>query len=328
MEKHFSEQIPVIDGHVDLLYSLMRYSPDTPFSALKAGTLTPGILQEGCVRLIISAFYCADRHNGPVSAQAHLSKLYAQAQTQLHGLTPVASAEDLDNVWHGQGEPGAIYLLENADALVDGNIGRWQGRGIHVVGLTHAGENRVGSGNGVKSPGRFTAAGLQLVHELDRLGMAIDVAHLSDPCFWQLIDCYSGPLISSHTGFRRFGDLPRNLSDEQVHVLMERNGVVGVTVNPEMIGRGVRAGLTQVIEQIDWLVQRYGDRQVALGSDFGGFDMPASGIEHPGKFQSLADGLKSIGYSHSAVQNILGENWFRFYKNLFGASPIADVNGG
>ena len=322
MEKTFSDRIPVIDGHVDLLYSLMRYSPGTAFSALTDGEITPDRLREGNVRLIISAFYCADPHNGPVTARAHLNDLYAQAQTLLRGLTPILSAGDLEQTWRGTGEPGVLYLLENADALVDENVSRWQARGIRVVGLTHAGENRIGSGNGVNSSGGLTAAGLRLVRELARLGIVIDVAHLSDPCFWQLMDCYSGPLISSHTGFRRFCHLPRNLSDEQVRVLMDRNGMIGVSVNPDMLDKNLSAGLFQVVEQIDWLVQQYGDHQVAIGSDFGGFESTAPGMEHPGKFQSLAGGLQAIGYSQSAVENILGNNWYRFYKKLLSKTVL------
>jgi membrane dipeptidase len=309
----YRETVAVADGHVDLLYHLMRFFPDAAFSSLASGPLTPGTLQEGRVRLLVSALYCADAFNGPETASDHLEALWEHHGRGIDGVAPVHGARELETAYRGQGAPGMILLLENADALVDDGCVRWRDRGVMTVGLTHAGENRIGSGNGVKNPGPLTRAGLEVVTELSRLGMVIDVAHLSDPCFAHLVDVFSGPLISSHTGLRRFCPLPRNLSDEQVAVLMRRKGMIGITVNPEMLAVDQRAGLLQVFEQIDWLVQRYGDRQVALGSDFGGFDVPARGIEHPGKFQALSALMIRHGYPISAVDNIMGGNWYRFY---------------
>jgi membrane dipeptidase len=306
----------VMDGHVDLVYSMMRLSPGSPFSSLTDGFLTPETLREGNVRLIVGAFYCADSYNGPVTATAHLAGLYAFGRKMLDGLTPVMSKEDLSNAYDGYGPPGIVYLLENADALVDADIESWQALGIRVVGLTHAGENRIGSGNGVNPPGGLSGEGRRVIAELARLGMGIDVAHLSDPCFREVTDLFSGPLISSHTGFRRFCDLPRNLSDRQVRDLIERGGIIGVSVNPEMLTLDHRAGLSEVFEQIDWLVQQYGDGQVALGTDFGGFDIPAKGLETPGRLPALSRRMHESGYSLSAIENIMGKNWYRFYESL------------
>jgi membrane dipeptidase len=310
------DPVPVIDGHVDLVYSMMRFSPTCPFSSLTDGPITPGMLREGNVRVIVGAFYCADSHNGPARATVHLSGLYEFGQKMLQGLRLIRTRVDLTAAYHGQGAPGILYLLENADALVDGDIGAWQRRGICAVGLTHAGENRIGYGNGVKTPVGLTAAGRRVIGELDRLGMAIDVAHLSDPCFWELTGIFSGPLISSHTGFRRFCDLPRNLSDWQVRCLIERGGIIGVSVNPEMLAINQRAGLSEVFEQMDFLVQQYGDAQVALGTDFGGFDIPAIGLENPGRLPALARLMGKRGYPLSAIENIMGKNWYRFYEAI------------
>ncbi|MFH0726951.1 MAG: membrane dipeptidase [Pseudomonadota bacterium] len=313
--------LPVIDGHVDLVYSMMRFSPTSPFSSLTGGPVTPETLRAGNVRLIVGAFYCADLHNGSETATSHLESLYAFGRKMLEGLTPVMTKEDLANVYDGHGTPGILYLLENADALVDADIGYWQALGIRVVGLTHAGENRIGSGNGVKTPGGFSAEGRRVVAELDRLGMVIDVAHLSDPCFRELTGIFSGPLISSHTGFRRFCNLPRNLSDRQVRGLIERGGMIGVSVNPEMLAMDQRAGLSQVFEQIDWLVQQYGDNPVALGTDFGGFDIAADGLENPGRLPALSRLMHESGYSLSAIENIMGKNWYRFYEAILPVTP-------
>jgi membrane dipeptidase len=315
------EPFAVADGHVDLLYHMGRFFPDARFSTVTKGPLTPAALRAGGVRLLVSAIYCQDVFNGRERAAGHLESLWRLHTDLIDGFSPVGNAHDLALAHGGRGVPGMLLLLENADALVDGNIAQWRRRGILTVGLTHAGENRIGSGNAVKNPGPLTGAGLAVVSELSRLGMVIDVAHLSDPCFAQLVDGFDGPLISSHTGLRRFCPVPRNLSDEQVAVLAGRGGIIGVTVNPEMLAMAPGAGLFQVFEQIDWLVQRYGDRLVALGSDFGGFDVSAEGIENPGKFQALSSLLRQRGYPRSAVENIMGRNWCRFYRRILESGP-------
>lgn len=238
----------------------------------------------------------------------------------LEGLTQVTSSGELTEIYRNTDQPGILYLLENADALVDDPIGLWVGRGICAVGLTHAGENRIGSGNGVKNPTGFTTAGRRVIRELERNRIVIDVAHLSDPCFWELVDLFAGPLVSSHTGLRRFCNLPRNLSDEQVRIVMERGGLIGITVNPEMLALNGRAGISKVCEQVDSLVQHYGDAGVAIGTDFGGFDILSTGLENPGCLQALTAVMHERGYPLSAIQGIMGENWVRFYSDCFPAT--------
>jgi membrane dipeptidase len=309
-------RIPVADGHVDLLYHLMRKTPGTPFSELTEGLLTPVNFTDANLFLVVSALYCADHYNGPQKAVKHLQALYDQSTKILTGLTPVAARNDLKSLYDDGKKTGLIHLLENADALVDDDVGRWQERGIRIVGLTHAGQNRIGSGNAVKNPSGLTAAGRKVVQDLFKAGLPIDIAHLAEPSFAELIKIYDGPLISSHTGLRHFCDLPRNLSDNQVRFLVDQKGIVGITVNPEMLAPNQIAGIDEVFKHIDWLVQRYEDRQVALGSDFGGFDMTCEGLADPGQLPALIDTMAQNGYPQDAIKNIMGRNWMRFYEAL------------
>jgi membrane dipeptidase len=188
-------------------------------------------------------------------------------------------------------------------------------RGFVTVGLTHAGRNRLGDGNGVRSPEGLTPKGREVVQALDRQGFILDVAHLSEPCFREAVELFHGPLISSHTGFRRTCDTPRNLSDEQVDLILTRGGVIGVTVNPEMLTPDGNATLRDVFEQADRLAQRYGYRGVAVGSDFGGFDGICRGLEHVGRFERLGGLFEAEGYPGEAVAAILGGNWYRLYAS-------------
>jgi membrane dipeptidase len=272
-------------------------------------------LREGNVRVLVSAFYCEDAWNGPGKAQARLQALLNYRERYIGEIPPIRTAEDLEDAFSGPGGTGCLFLLENADALADATPEDLKAKGFVAVGLTHAGRNRLGDGNGVKSPEGLTPKGREVVRALDRKGFILDVAHLSEPCFREVAGLFTGPLISSHTGFRRTCDTPRNLSDEQVDLLLTRGGVIGVTVNPEMLTPEGDATLRDVFEQADRLVQRYGHRGVAVGSDFGGFDGTCHGLEQVGCFERLGDLFAEQGYPGEAIAAILGGNWYRLYAS-------------
>jgi membrane dipeptidase len=307
---------PVIDGHVDLVYAMQRNATETPFAELAAGPITPQTLARGGVRVLVGALYCTDVHNGPITAVTHLRQLLAFADRQLTGLIPIRTATQLEACCRGETAPGILPLLENGDALLDLPLKILEAWGLRVVGLTHAGPNRLADGNAVVRPGGLRPAGRQLVAELAQRGWAIDLAHLAEPGFRELLDLFPGPLLCSHTGLRRFCDRPRNLEDAQIAALLNREGVLGLAFAPEMLVPAGPADCEDVFRQLDWLVQQYGDTGVALGSDLGGFDGECRGLEDHGQLGRLARRMARAGYPEASVARIMGGNWQRFYGRL------------
>ena len=316
-KKEQTKIFPVIDSHVDLIYMMMRQAPEVQFCNLANNQITPQKLRQGNVRVVVSAFYCPDSFNGHLTAVSYLQTLWSYAKRNMQGLFTISTADELDMYYHSDIGSGALLLIENADALVDLNFADLKKYGFKGVGLTHAGKNRIGDGNSVKNPSGLTKKGRQLVSKINRLKFFIDVAHLSEPCFWETVDIFDGPLISSHTGFKRFCDLPRNLSDRQMQVLIKRRGIIGVTVNPEMLTiNNQPATIIDVFRQIDWFVQKFGVNNVGIGSDFGGFDVVNQGLEHHGRFIGLIELFTRYGYPNDGIAKIMGGNWYRFYTAL------------
>jgi len=307
---------PVIDAHVDLIYDLLRHHPDTPLAELPDAWLSLPKMEKGGVRVIVSAFYCEDSRNGLEKSADNLRFLLEHAEKNLGELKTIRSAEELESCYHGTGPPGTLLLLENADALLEFTPENLIREGFRIVGLTHVGKNRVGDGNAVANPGGLTPAGRELVGELDRLGFAIDMAHLSAPCFNEVADKFSGPIISTHTGIRTFCDTPRNLSDEQVWSILSRGGVIGLAAFPGMLSTSRKAGIADYFRQIDWLVQKYGPEGIGIGTDFGGFDGACEGFEDYSCIPQLTELLAEAGYPDTAIAGILGGNWFRFFSGL------------
>ena len=311
---------PAIDSHVDLIYDLIRHHPDKPLQDIPEAWVTLPRLAEGGVRLFVSVFYCPDAYNGPVKSADYLRYLLEYAEKHVQGFKAIRTAGELADFYNGTGTPGVLLLLENADPLLEYPPQALKERGFHAVGLTHVGRNRVGCGNTVEEPQGLTSAGRKLVKELERLGFGIDTAHLSEPAFAEVADLFSGPLFSSHTGFREFNDTPRNLSDGQIRTILSREGVVGMAAAPGMISDDAKVGISHVFHQIDWFVQKYGPEGIAIGSDIGGYDGVCEGFNDHSDFPRLAELLAGAGYPDTAIDGIMGGNWFRFFSRLLKSS--------
>ncbi|GLI37963.1 dipeptidase [Geobacter hydrogenophilus] len=318
-------RFPVVDGHVDLVYDLMRRHSGIPFEQVANGQVTASSLARGGVRVLVAALYCADSHNGPASAAREMRRLYDYARRHLGWFSPLRRPGEMAATLGGSGPPGIIFLVENADALLELGLDEARRWGVRAVGLTHAGRNRLADGNGVTDPKGLTAAGKSLLRNIAGSGLILDVAHLAEPGFRDVASLFTGPLISSHTGLRSFCDRPRNLSDPQVAEIARRGGMVGIAAAPEMLVPEGTATLDDLFRQVDFVVQRHGPEAVGIGSDFGGFDGTAKGAEDHGGLPLLAERLLGAGYPAGAVGLIMGGNWFRIYGGASGKSGGAEA---
>ena len=307
----------LVDGHVDLPYFLMNLPEDLPLSELADGPFTLKKIKEVGLRLFSSALYCQDKFNGEGSLQ-HLKHILDFTMHHFDEITIIKGGHDLEGVIEDPDMVGTIFLLENADALV-GNLSyieELMGAGVRIIGLTHAGGNRLGDGHGVSIPGGLTPEGIDVIRVIQDHGLTIDVAHLHPKCFWRLLDIFSGQIISSHTGIRKVCDIQRNIDLEQAGEIIGRDGVVGITFNPQMLSPDGKAGLEHVFIHVDVLVQKFGPDGVGIGSDFCGFDQDVEGLEDIARFPELMDIMSAHGYGEEAVGKIMGLNWLRMYRKL------------
>lgn len=305
-----------IDSHVDLLYDLLRHHPETTLEEAPDAWISLPKLAAGGVRIIVSVLYCTDDFNGPEKSADNLRQLLSSAERKLQSLATITTERELERCYQGSEAPGALRLLENADALLEFSAEELKKLGFRMAGLTHVGKNRLGDGNAVPNPEGLTKEGRRLVAELDRLGFAIDTAHLSAPCFNDVADQFSGKLISTHTGFRSLCNIPRNLSDEQVRMILSRGGVIGIAAFPGMLSPDGRADLALLFRQIDWFVQKFGPAGIGIGTDFGGYDSVCQGFEDHSRLPALAELLCNAGYPDHSISDIFAGNWFSFFSEL------------
>src|SRR5205814_3118038 len=220
---------------------------------------------------------------------------------------------------------GYILNLEGADSIVTlKHLERSYEQGLRAIGPAHYGPGVYA--NGTDAAGGFNAKGRELLKEMQRLGIILDVTHLCDDCFWEALDLFTGPMWASHQNCRALVPHNRQFSDEQIKALVERGAVIGAALDAWMLVPGwVRkmttpesAGLTleKIVEHIDHVCQIAGSaRHSGIGSDLDG----AFGREQtPADLDTIADLariptlLKARGYSEEDVTLIAHGNFVRF----------------
>ncbi|MGC8644436.1 MAG: dipeptidase [Isosphaeraceae bacterium] len=249
-------------------------------------------------------------------------------------LRMIRTAADLQTHWRrwaddGQFEPiGYILAMEGADPIVEPSQAvEWWNLGLRSVNLAHYGKSRYAVGTGDDGP--LTTEGVQLLKEFGNLGMILDATHLADTSFFQALDIYRGPVLASHNNCRTLVPDGRQFSDEQIRLLIERDGVIGAALDAWMLAPGWVRGQTSrevvqleaVRDHIDHVCQLAGNSlHAALGSDLdGGFgtEQTPLGMDRISDLQKLGEILDRRGYDDRAINDIFHGNWLRFFlKNL------------
>lgn len=215
------------------------------------------------------------------------------------------------------GRPAAILVLENSDGL-EGSLHvltMMYRMGLRVIGLTHNPRSIAADGVGEEGTGGgLTAFGKQLVKAMNRLGMLVDVSHLSEAGFWDVLKTSSHPVIASHSCCRTLCDHPRNLRDEQLKALADMGGVVGITFVPFFVDAD-NPTFQRLIDHIDHAVNVAGIDHVGIGSDFDG---GGTLLHDATEFPRIATALQQRGYKAQDVQKIMGGNHFRLLADVCG----------
>jgi membrane dipeptidase len=220
--------------------------------------------------------------------------------------------------------------MEGADPILSPDqLSEWQQAGLRVLGITHYGTGRYAGGTGTELG--LTEIGGELLDEMQRLGIVLDLTHCSDQAFWQALDRYSGPVLASHNNCRALVAHQRQFSDEQMRAIIERHGVVGAAMDAWMLQPGWMIGqssntavsLAQVADHIDHVCQLSGNaRHAAIGSDLdGGFGREQSphDLDTIADLQKLVDILRRRGYTEGDVCGIMYANWLRLLQRVWGA---------
>lgn len=194
-------------------------------------------------------------------------------------------------------------------------------RGVRYMTLTHAKSlewaESANPGEETEFNG-LTPFGKKVVRKMEKMGMMIDLAHVSERTFWATTNTVDCPVIVTHAGARGVADHYRNLTDEQILEIAERGGVIGVIFHADYLdpsGEKPR-NAALVADHIDYIKELAGIHVIALGSDYdGGVNIPPE-LGHAGRLPALTAELVRRGYTDGEIKKILGENFLRAWQRI------------
>jgi len=189
--------------------------------------------------------------------------------------------------------------------------------GLRSIGLTWNQRNRIAEGVGdCVSGGGLTKFGRELIAEMNKLGVIVDVSHLSPAGYWDVIEFSEKPIIASHSNARAVCDHPRNLYDDQIKALAENGGVMGMNFCVPFVKDADEVTIEDMLDHVDHIVNLVGVDHVGLGSDFDGISASPKGLENITTIPNFTHGLVERGYTDEEIVKILGGNYLRVLKEV------------
>lgn len=347
----------VVDAHEDIAWNALEYGRDMLKSAYEmrgaerrsglaaaVGIRTTGLpeWQNGRVAVIGATIYVMPaqrdtsggrvRNSYSTPEQAHLlgrkqMVYYTSLAAGSQHIRLIKTQADLQFVlesWRDPSRPGIVglmMLMEGADPLRDpSELAEWHAMGLRMIGPAWAGTRYAG---GTGDPGPLTSLGKRLLNEMGKLGMLLDLSHLSDESCLEALDLYSGSVLASHSNPKLFLPGDRGLNDQTIRKLAQKDGVVGILPVASFLQPGwqkgdARLGISKTAEAMDYVAQLTGSaRHVGIGSDMDGgwgAEVLPQEMETAADLGKLSGALRSRGWKADEIEGALSGNFLRIYK--------------
>lgn len=263
----------------------------------------------------------------------------------------VKSVEDILQAKR-ENKVGVILGFQNATPLENDldRLDLFHALGVRIIQLTFHERNLLGSGCYERRDDGLSHFGVDAIQDMNRLGILIDLSHVGVRSTMEAIEASDGPVAITHANAKSYFDVPRNKTDDALRRVAEGGGVIGATAIAAFLRTGSESTLADFIDAIDDMVARVGIDHVGFGTDFTqdqpesfgryigsqqGTKYPAKfvdpsrskrkgrsyplGLESPDEMPNLAGALLDRGYGHGDVEKILGGNWLRLLREVWGA---------
>jgi membrane dipeptidase len=347
---HFSSI--VIDTHIDTTPKLQT---DWKFTEEhKDGHVDLPRMKRGGLNALFFSIYMSGTVTGPKAVNDSVERIAAVhrlAEEIPDQLVVCTTAEQVRRA-NKQGKIAALMGMEGGH-MINNSLAvlrMYAALGVRYLTLTHSiNTDWADSSSDQPKHNGLTAFGKDVVRELNRLGVMVDISHVSDKTFWDALETSRAPLIASHSSCRALSGHPRNLTDEMIKALARKGGVIQINYLDQYIDNNLyeywqkarplmneltskypgrenaakrreevakqfgpppKASWERIIDHIDHAVKLVGPNYVGLGSDFDGAGMP-EGMEDVSYLPKITEALLRKGYSEQDIRKILGENTIR-----------------
>ena len=211
------------------------------------------------------------------------------------------------------GRKSIMLGIENGIALNGQlqNLQHFAQRGVVYITLCHNGDNEIcDSAKGCNTHGGVSRFGEQVIREMNRLGIMVDMSHAAEKSFYDALEISSMPIVCSHSSSRALCDHPRNLTDDQMRALAAKGGVAQTTLYPGFLKKDGEATIIDAIEHLEHAIKIMGIDHVGLGTDFDG-DGGVKGLADSSELINFTRQLLARRYSERDIQKIWGGNFLR-----------------
>ena len=315
--------IYLFDGHCDVLYKMWDLKNRTLFYQ-NTDLLHSSFdrLLAGGVRVQTMAVFVPPGVPKELRSYAALQmiELLHHEILQHPNVELIKSLEDLQSISINPVEQKLYILLsiEGADPL-QGDLTYlriFYSLGVRSIGLTWNYRNEAADGVREKNPSGLSNFGYELIREMNRLKMSIDISHLAEKGFWDCVENSEQPIMASHCNSRALFDHPRNLSDEQVKAIYQMEGIIGINFVPFFHSNEKEVQMKVILNQIDYMLSLGGEDFLGFGSDFDGIDETIQGLENSAQIAELREECLKR-YPEKIVKKLFFENWRNYYQRLW-----------
>ena len=329
----------VVDTHIDTTMMLGREGWDfmvrhQPVKGEDSNHVDLPRIKEGGLDAAFFSIYMPGTITGPEAVKRSLiliDHVRSLAEKHPNEIVLATTAAEV-RAAHKAGKFAALMGMEGGHMIDDSLavLRDYQRLGVRYLTLSHSvNTNWSDSSGDTPKHNGLTDFGKDVVRELNRLGMLVDISHVSDKTFWDAMETSRAPLVASHSSLRSISGHPRNMTDDMIRALGGKGGVIMINYSRSFLSDELyQAGLNNVpmaqrptvswekiVEHIDHAAKLVGAAHVGLGSDFDGTAVP-DGMDDVSMLPKITAALLDKGYSEQDVKNILGENILRLLERV------------
>lgn len=299
----------VFDAHCDVLWQLWNAKGKKHFQSDPALYITFEQLERRKGSIQCFAIYVPETvaYEERFEVALTMVDIFHKEILSLPGMKLIQTKKDIKQL--GKSEIGAILTLEGCEAIGKEmmKLRLFYRLGVRSFGLTWNYANLLADGALETRGAGLTAFGKKVVQELNSFRLWTDVSHLNEKGFWDVMEIAQYP-IASHSNCHNLCHHPRNLKDEQIRVLIQKNAVIGVNFVPEFLTNHRPAYIDDILRHVEHICSLGGEKNIGFGSDFDGMPEMAVGIEAYRSYEHIINELCKR-YSEASVRNFLYDNF-------------------
>ena len=318
----------VVDMHCDTIGELWKAEKAGKPISLRSNSLHIDLekMQKGDYLLQnFAMFVFLGREKDPLVNVLEMIDVYNRAMAENADIIgPVLNYQDIEKN-RAAGKLSGMLTIEEG-AVLKGNpyvVRTLYQLGVRMLTLTWNFENEIGYPNTIVKakdydPSRhygLKPEGIEIVREMNRVGMIVDVSHLGDDGFWDVVKYCDGPFVASHSNARAVCNHTRNMTDDMIRALADKGGVMGLNFCGDFLNPNGKSRVEDMVRHAKHIINVGGSDILGLGTDYDGIDGDLE-LDHCDKMPLLAQEMERQGFSTQQIEKIFHGNVLRLYREV------------